>query len=139
MATFFDMLNEITNFKGDLDFTDPDVLKNYDEYMINRYLSSLDVLVPFVNDVNLYPVPKATHYALFRDMIPKGNYSFDYVRKSKKDDQKEEMLQCLCKYYEIGLREAEMYFQILTGDQLRTIATELSYGKDGKNLAIQLD
>ena len=48
----FQMLDEICDYKTDLDFDDPEINKAYDIYMINRYLSMVEMLVPVVVLIN---------------------------------------------------------------------------------------
>jgi len=130
---FFDMLREITEHKSCLDFDDPEIIKAYDIYMINRYLSMLEMFVPFVQDLNRSGVSKRVHYLFFKSLIPKGRYRFNYIKKSKDPDRMKKV-KCVAKYFEVGYREAQMYIDQLPPEKVKEIIKMYSYGKNGKQI-----
>jgi hypothetical protein len=131
--SFFDMLHQICYYKSDLNFEDDEVYKAYDIYMINRYLSMIDVFVPFVFEVNKATLDKPTHYLFFKNIIPKGRYDFNYIKKIKDEELNERKL-FLCKYYEIGMKEASIYYKMLTEGQVNSIIDIYKYGRNGKSI-----
>lgn len=136
--TLFDILNEICESKKDLDFDDPEIFKIYDIYMINRYLSMIEIFVPIVQCVNYGSVEKRDHYNFLRNIIPSNRYRFNYIKKDK-DEKLETILKCLCKYFEIGMREAKMYMELLKKEHIEELKIKYSYGKNGKKLSIEED
>lgn len=134
--TLFDILNYICDFKANLDFDDPDVDAAYDIYLINRYLSSIEIFIPFVEMMNRYDIPKRVHYTFFKNMIPKNRYRFSYMKKNK-DDALDKKIACMCKYYEIGKREAVDYLELMKPEQIDKILKLYSYGTDGKKTSLK--
>lgn len=126
----FDMLNEVCEYKSDLDFDNPEINKAYDIYMINKYLSSIDVFVPVIDAVNRTGIDKKTHYEFLRCMIRKSKYHFNFIKKTENDFYNEN-IQYLCRYFEIGVREAKMYIEHLKPKQLEELRSLYSYGKNG--------
>ena len=134
----FQMLDEICDYKTDLDFDDPEINKAYDIYMINRYLSMVEMLVPVVVLINRPGMDKRDHYNFLRNVIPKSRYKFNYIKKNV-DDTDELNLKCLCKIFEIGMTEAKMYLPLLKKEQLAALRGIFAYGKSGKKISADAD
>ena len=79
----FDYLNAMTQDKTTLDFSSDEVSKGYSQFMINRWISMVDVFAPFVNDMNKYDVPKDVHYEFFKCFLPKRKTFFPYIKDRK--------------------------------------------------------
>jgi hypothetical protein len=129
---FFDMIKEICYHKSNLDFDNPEIYSAYNVYMINRYLSMVEMFVPFVMMVNNSKISKKDHYEFFKNLIPKRYYDFDYIKKEI-DKDLELKIKCVCEYFEIGKREAEIYLKDFINDkEIEKIMEIYKYGKNGK-------
>jgi hypothetical protein len=93
----------------------------------------VDLFIPFVFDANKAVLDKPSHYRFFKNVIKKGKYDFNYLKKVK-DEETEEIKKFLCKYYEIGMKEACEYLRILSKEQVDTIIGIYKYGKNGKRV-----
>ncbi|MFW6122156.1 MAG: hypothetical protein ACOC80_14840 [Petrotogales bacterium] len=124
----FDYLDGLTVDNKDLDFSDEEVNKGYPDYMINRFVSMSEIYVPVVNEINKYDVPNSTHYRYYFSILPKRKHYFKYVKKKKDLDQKEKMV--IARYFEVGLKDAERYIQLLDEKQIKEILEIFSYGKN---------
>ncbi|HON83974.1 MAG TPA: hypothetical protein PLI22_07590 [Caldisericia bacterium] len=125
--SLFDHLNNLTENKTEYDPMNDVQTKSYEPYMINRYISMCDFYLPLVNEINKYDIPKNVHYRYFLSSLPKRKQFFKYISKGKdvnKDDKEK-----IAKYFECGNREAEMYLEILSEDQVKTIVQKFDYGK----------
>jgi len=125
--SLFDHLNNLTENKTEYDPMNDVQTKSYEPYMINRYISMCDFYLPLVNEINKYDIPKNVHYRYFLSSLPKRKQFFKYISKGKdvnKDDKEK-----IAKYFECGNREAEMYLEILSEDQVKTIVRKFDYGK----------
>lgn len=125
--SLFDHLNNLTENKIEYDPMNDVQTKSYEPYMINRYISMCDFYLPLVNEINKYDIPKNVHYRYFLSSLPKRKQFFKYISKGKdvnKDDKEK-----IAKYFECGNREAEMYLEILSEDQVKTIVRKFDYGK----------
>jgi len=126
--TIFEYLNGMTMDKSELDFSSDEVSKGYSNYLINRWVSMVDVFVPFVNDANKYDMPKEVHYEFYKCFLPKRKTFFPYIKKSKDLDLYEKKY--IAHYFEVGLKEAEQYINIMSEDEVKEILDIYKYGKN---------
>ena len=132
--TLFDCLAEITYYKSDLDFDLEEVDNAYEIYMINRYLSMIELFIPFIQMINIYDIDKRSHYNFLKDIIPKGMYQYNYVKRLVEKNIDTE-IDYLCRYYEIGKREALQYIELMKPEQIKRIMDVYKYGQDGRRIA----
>jgi len=117
--SLFDHLKNLTINKSEFDPHNDEQAKSYTPYMINRFISMTDVLLPVVNQINRFDLPKSVHYRYFKTLLPKRKFFFNYIKKKKDVDLDEKKL--LCKYFECGLREIENIITVLPEDQIKDI------------------
>ena len=129
----FDYLNGMTQDKTTLDFSSDEVSKGYSQFMINRWVSMVDVFTPYVNDMNKYDIPKDVHYECYKSFLPKRKVFFPYIKKSKDLDLHEKKY--LAHYFEVGLKEAEEYIRIMSEDEIKEI---LDIYKCGNNKQVEV-
>lgn len=132
----FDYLNCIMWTKQDLDFTDPEIEKGYDIFIINRFLSMIELYVLAINMINTTPMPsKKYHYDWLRSILPKAHHKISYMKKSKPEG--EEVITAIAKFYEVGKKEADIYTRLLPKAEIEKIIDMFKDGKDGKNFALE--
>ena len=119
----FDHLKNLTKTKQ---LSTEEDLKSYDNFMINRFVSMSDVFLPTVCELNQYEIPKEVHQRFMIGFLPNRDQYWNYIKKSKKDDNKFE-LECLMLFYEIGPNEAKMYYNDLTDAELKTITDKYHF------------
>ena len=136
--TFFNLLDEICEYKSDLDFDDPEVDKAYNIYMINRYLSMVEYFIQFVHLMNHSGIEKRDHYQFFKSIIPKNQYRFPYIKKEN-DIDNEEVVKYVCTFFDVGSREAKMYIPLLTKEHIDELKRMYAYGKNGKSNAVDAE
>lgn len=129
--SLFDFLAEICQHKSDLDFDDPEISKEYDIFMINRYMSMIEYLIMPIDAVNRPGMDKRDHYNFLRTVIPKNPYKFAYIKKVV-DKDREEDLRYICHHFEIGMREAKLYIEHLKPKQIEDLKKIYRHGKNGK-------
>ena len=129
--TIGDFLDSIMNTKDDLDFNNTAIKGEYNSFMIDKFISSVDIFLDVANAMNInYSVPKAMHYEFYKSVLPKRKMFFPYISKSKvKALHKKEDIECIKKYYEISAREAEMYADLLNEQQIKMIVDKYDFGK----------
>lgn len=123
----FDYLNAMTYEKKELDFTNKEVERNYNSFIINRFVSMSEVYVPLVNEANRFDIPKASHFRFFSSVLPKKKHYFKYIKKAKEYNIEEKKL--IAEYFEVGLRDAERYIEMLSKEDLDSILKIYDYGK----------
>jgi len=124
----FDYLTAMTVKKEDLDFDNEEVRKGYQPYMINRFVSMSEVFIHIVNEVNRYDLPKSAHYAYFSSFLPKRKQFFKYIKKKKDFTLIEKKV--IANYFEVGIKDAERFIQILEEEQIKEILEIFKYGKN---------
>lgn len=123
----FDYLNAMTKDNKELDFDNEEVRKGYTPYIINRFVSMSEVYISLVNEANKFDMPKSAHYRFFWSALPKKRHFFKYIKKKKELNLDEKKF--IAEYFEVGLRDAERYIEILEEDQLADILKVFKYGK----------
>ena len=90
-----DWLNSINFNKDDLTSEDPDCIKEYPSYIVNRCLSGhLDTIL-YANEMNLHPnLDKDMQYQFFLNSLRKRKRFSPWLRKDKVDN-----LNIIKKYY----------------------------------------
>ena len=116
--TIFDYLNNICVDK--VPITEDD--KGYSPFMINRFVSMSNIFIPIVNEINKYQIPKEIHFNYMASVLPKRKQFFKYMKKKKEDKNFDNNILCLCRYNEIGRKEAENYLNVLSKEQIEEIA-----------------
>jgi len=124
----FNHLENLTQLKKEADFSNDEIKKSYQKYMINRFISMCEFFVPVVNEINRYDIPESVHYNYYLNILPKRKYFFNYIKKKKELDESEKKY--IAHYFEVGMKEAENYINILDEDQITEILNIYKYGKN---------
>lgn len=123
----FDFIRAMTVDKDNVDFNISSNKTTYSPYLIDLIVSSIDFYLPIVNNINKYNTPKEMHYEYYKSILPQKYIQFPYIAKKK--DKNEKAIECIAKYYEISTREAIMYLEMFTEDQIKMIVSKFDSGK----------
>ena len=111
--TLFDFLKEITGNKKKWSSFSEEDQKQFNPYMVHRYISMYEPYIEVANVAQLLPQnDKEKIYQFYCTMIPKNNVWLKYVKGSRKKTN-ETILKYVSEYYTISLGEAEDYLPIL--------------------------
>jgi hypothetical protein len=120
-VTLFDWLKEITGTKKQWSSFNEDDQKQFNPYMVHRYISMYEPYIDVVNFAQLLPQnDKEKIYKFYCNMIPKNNIWLKYIKGSKKKPN-ETILKYIADYYTISLGEAEDYIYILKKEGINHI------------------
>ena len=124
MTELKDWLNSINFNKDDLTSEDPDCIKEYPPYIVNRCLSGhLDTIL-YANEMNLHPnLDKDMQYQFFLNSLRKRKRFSPWLRKDKVDN-----LNIIKKYYGYSNEKALQALRLLTQQQLDYIKNRLETG-----------
>lgn len=126
----WDYIDAMTVDKKDLDMSDPAISKNYSPYMVNRWLSSVDMFIPIVNEINQHGqlYSKQSHYNFLKSVLPRQKIYIDYkaVKIHKDLDLKE--IKYIALYFQVGIKEAKMYINMLSDKEIKDILKTFKYG-----------
>ena len=119
-----DWLNSINFNKDDLTSEDPECIKEYPSYIVNRCLSGhLDTIL-YANEMNLHPnLDKDMQYQFFLNSLRKRKRFSPWLRKDKVDN-----LNIIKKYYGYSNEKALQALRLLTQQQLDYIKKRLDTG-----------
>lgn len=124
----FDYLSALTEKKLPFDPKDDDMVKGYNPYIINRFVSMCEAFILLVNEINKYPeLSKKTHYDFFLSALPHRKQYFKYVKKEK--DLTEEDIDYVANYFEVTPREAKEHIRVLDKETIATILGKYKYGQ----------
>ena len=119
-----DWLNSINFNKNNLIEEDPDVIKEYTPYVINRCLSGNLDCIMFVNEMNRYPnLDKDMQYNFYLNTLRKKKRFSPWLRKDKVTD-----LECIKSYYGYSNEKASQALKILSKEQIGFIKQRLDTG-----------
>ena len=124
MTELKDWLNSINFNKDDLTSEDPECIKEYPSYIVNRCLSGhLDTIL-YANEINLHPnLDKDMQYQFFLNSLRKRKRFSPWLRKDKVDN-----LNIIKKYYGYSNEKALQALRLLTQQQLDYIKKRLDTG-----------
>ena len=124
MTELKDWLNSINFTKQDLREEDPDVIKDYAPYIINRCLSGNLDCIMFANEMNKYSfLDKDMQYSFYLNTLRKKKRFSPWLRKDKVTD-----LEIIKQYYGYSNEKASQPLKILTPEQINYIKQRLDTG-----------
>ena len=118
-----DWLNSINFTKENL-AEDPEVIKSYPPYIINRCLSGHLDCILFANEMNKnHQLSKDMQYSFYLNTLRKKKRFSPWLRKDKVQD-----LECVKQYYGYSNEKASQALKILTKEQINYIKQRLDIG-----------
>ena len=119
-----DWLNSINSTKEDLIKEDPDNIKQYPPFIINRCLSGHLDCVLFANEMNKYHfLDKDMQYSFYINIIRKKKRFTPWIRKDKIED-----LEYVKNYYGYSDEKAYQALKILSKEQIEFIKQRFETG-----------
>lgn len=119
-----DWLNSINFNKENLIKENPDIVKQYPSYIINRCLSGHIDAIMFVNQMNIdHHIDKRLQYDFLLNTLRSKKRFSPWIRK-----EEEKNLELVKKYYGYSNEKAKQVLPILTKDNLDSIRKKLDTG-----------
>ena len=119
-----DWLNSINSTKKNLMKEDPDCIKSYPPYIINRCLSGHLDCVMFVNEMNMHiDLDKQLQYDFYLNSLRKKKRFSPWLRQDKIKD-----LDYVKRYYGYSNEKAKQALRILSKEQLNFIKSKFETG-----------
>jgi hypothetical protein len=113
----FDFIKSVSNTKQDMIKDDPEVIKNYNAFIINRGLSYFPDTVLIANDMNRYSdIPAESQYYYYMGAIRKGK-RFSKWHKPKKDAD----IELIQKIYNVRLEVAKQYRKLISDKDMKQL------------------
>ena len=119
-----DWLNSINFTKENLTDDDPEIIKEYPPFIINKCLSGHIDCVLFANEMNMHhQLDKDMQYSFYLNTLRKRKRFSPWLRKDKVTD-----LECVKQYYGYSNEKASQALKILNKEQLNFIKKRLDIG-----------
>jgi len=118
-----DILSLLENKQFEWNELAEDVQKSYDQFMINRFVSSKIQYVNVLAEVARYRMSNEQHYNLVKDLIAKQKHYFNYksYKKAKDNSLDDLLIFAIKKELEVGKREAESYIEFLSEMDIKEV------------------
>lgn len=125
MASPFDFLNSINVSKVNLLEEDPQAIKNYTPFMINRGLSYFPDTVLYANEMNRFiEIPREWQFSFLLNTITRRKR---YSKWFKAEANSKE-IELVMEYYGYSTEKARNVIDLLTQEQLLAIEEKLNKG-----------
>ena len=119
-----DWLNSINFTKENLTEENPDLIKEYAPFIINKCLSGQIDTILFANEMNMnHHLDKDMQYSFYINTLRKRKRFSPWLRKDKVKD-----LECIKQYYGYSNEKALQSLKILSKQQLDFIKQRLETG-----------
>lgn len=113
----FDFIKSVSNTKQDMIKDDPEVIKNYNAFIINRGLSYFPDTVLIANEMNMYPdIPVESQYYYYMGAIRKGKRFSKWHKPSKDAD-----IELIQKIYNVRLEVAKQYRKLISDKDMKKL------------------
>lgn len=117
-------LNSINYEKNNIMDEDPDSIKDYPSYIINRCLSGHLDCILYVNEMNIYnSLSNKMQYDFYINSLRAKKRFSPWLRKEKIEE-----LECVKKYYGYSNEKALQALRLLSKDQIDYIKSKLEPG-----------
>ena len=111
----------LTTLKNGYKENDPEFESTYSPYLINKFASLINALLPLVADIERYgDIPKETHFRFYDSILPKRYIKLDFLKKTKTEDNKEDS-EYVQRYFEFGKRDLELAMKLMSKDDIDKI------------------
>ena len=133
--TIVEWVNQILIHKTPWENFDESEQKTFSPFIVNRWLSMDNDFIEIVNFFQKYSIgllePKDT-YKWYCDILPKGKRFNRYIKGKKQVKYDKELIDTICKHFEISKKECIDYIELLNKEEL-IFMLEL-YGKNKKEI-----
>ena len=119
----FEILSSICTKKYDWANLPDEYKSAYNQFILNRFLSSYEYLLPLINELTVKKLTNQQHYTILYTWVKKTKHYFNYeVYKTEATDQ--DLIVALKKEYDIGNKEAKRYNELLNDAQRNILKTK---------------
>ena len=136
--SIFDHINNVSYKKESVDTYSETDWKSYSPYMINKWVSMNPAAVELSNLIQKhYGLDKKIHYKFYSDILPKQKMYMKYIKGKKGSKYEPELIDIVCKYYEISKTEIKGYLDLVFSNNLCILELKeilMKYGHGEKSI-----
>ena len=133
--TIVEWVNQILMYKTPWENFDESDHKTFSPFIVNRWLSMDNDFLEIVNFFQKYSIgllESKDTYKWYCDVLPKGKRFNRYIKGKKQIKYDKELVETVCKYFEISKKECIEYIELMDKEQIKFLL-EL-YGKESKQI-----
>jgi hypothetical protein len=119
----FATLKEVTKNQTPWDNAEEDFKSAYSQFMINRFASSVSIYILPLSKIDRFKVSNKVHHQYITSFFHKNDHYFNYKAYKKPKNDLENSISFICRYFEIGPKEAEIYIDLMTDEQIKDICS----------------
>lgn len=119
--TIFDVLNEIELGKHPWSELSDDMKKAYNQFMINRFISSKKQYLQLLADITTMKLTDEQHYSLLKYAIARQKHYFDYKAYKNAKTIDDETLKAISREFKVSKRDAMRYIHQLSVTVIKQI------------------
>lgn len=127
-STLFDFINDVSHGKKDVMCDENE--RDYNAFMVNRFLSMNITTIMYANDMNMNShIPKRMQYDYYLHSLKKQKRYFKYIKHKRQDD-----IDLIKEYHGCSEPRAKELLPIFTDDDIQYMRERLNKGgvKNGK-------
>ena len=113
----FETLNFLCNKQYTWDELPEENKKAYSQFMINRFMSSYEYLLPILCELTTITYTNEQHYRVLYEFVKRTKHYFNYNAYKVESKEDPDLILAIKKEYKIGNREARRYNEVLTEPQ----------------------
>ena len=113
----FETLNFLCNKQYTWDELPEENKKAYSQFMINRFMSSYEYLLPILCELTTITYTNEQHYRVLYEFVKRTKHHFNYNAYKVESKEDPDLILAIKKEYKIGNREARRYNEVLTEPQ----------------------
>ena len=133
--TIIDWVNQVLIYKKSWDTFPDKEQKKFSSFIINRFLSMDEEFIEVVNVFQKYSVGTLESrevYKWYCEVLPKGRRYNKYIKGKKQVKYDSELIEIMCKHYEVSRSECKEYLELISKEELKSILE--MYGLDLKKI-----
>jgi len=125
----FGWLEEITTHKTSISDISEDSWKDFNAFMIHRYISQYQPYTEIANMAQKFHYTEQKQiYSFYKEFIPKNNKWNKYI-KSKTKQPNKDLVEHIKNYFECSSKEAREYINILGNQEVSRILNQIGLEK----------
>lgn len=129
----FEILNGFCIKKPWSELSD-DAREKYSQFMINRFICSYEYLIEVAEQLSTQRMDNESHYNILMDYVQHTKHYFKYLYWKSSPDTDKPLLMSIMKEYDVSMREARNYNELLNEEQRNLILAKWSnYFDNTKN------
>lgn len=123
----FKWIEHIKSYKTNVECFDETSWKNFNVFLINRSLSMYEDIIELVNNTQkFHKISNKNLYKIYCSKTKVIRKYEQYLKSKNKDNNRDELIGYISKYYECSNKESLVYLDILSKEDIKNILSSLA-------------